>query len=365
MITYYDESILSYIASIRGYFGLSSSYNPNSKFSNLINSKKPKKVILFVVDAMGANLINKKLPEDSFLRKNIVYKTRTVFPSTTTSATTSIRNGKAPCENGWIGWIQYIKEIDDEIIPFHGRGFYNDKQYDKDLMYKIAPVTFIEDELNRIGVKARILFPSFMEDGCEDIDSMCKRLIGLNLENEYKFIYAYWDKYDTYMHEYGPSSKICDAYLNHINYEIENLANNLDDETMLIVTADHGQIDVKEEYNICGSKYDKYLYRKPALEPRAMTFYVKDGMQDEFEKTFKQEFEDRFVLLTHKQALDMNLFGDRPYNERFEEFIGDFIAIGKANTILAYKEELTPSMKGQHAGMTDDEMLVPIIVYQK
>ena len=365
MITYYDESILSYIASIRRYFGLSSSYNPNSKFSELIDSKKPNKIFLFVVDAMGANLITKKLSEDSFLRKSMVYKTNTVFPSTTTAATTSIRNGKAPCENSWLGWIQYIKEIDDEIIPFYGRGFYNDTQYDKDIMYKIAPVTFIEDELNSNGIASKALFPSFMQDGFEDIDSMCKKLIEYSNSDEYKFVYAYWDKYDTYMHEYGPSSKICDAYLNHINYEIENLANNLSDDTMLIITADHGQIDVKEEYNICGSKYDKYLYRKPSLEPRAMTFYVKDGMQDEFEKTFKQEFEDRFVLLTHQQVLDTHLFGDRQSHPRFEEFFGDFIAIGKANTILAYKEELTPSMKGQHAGMSDDEMLVPIIVYKK
>ena len=365
MIVYYDESILSYIASIRRYFGLSSDYNPNQKFSNLINEKKPKKIFLMLVDGMGANLINAKLPEDAFLRKNMVYKTTTVFPTTTTAATTAIRNGRAPNKNGWLGWVQYIKEIDDNIIPFYGKGFYNENDYGKQLMYKVAPVTFMEDELNKLGINSRVLFPTFEEDGSEDFDTICSRLIDYSHSDEYEFIYAYWDKYDTYMHKYGPSSKICDAYLQHINYEIENLANNLNEDTMLVVIADHGQIDVKEEYNIYGSKYEKYLSKKPSLEPRAMAFYIKDGMQEEFEKEFKNEFEDRFVLLSHEQVIYTHLFGDKENHPRFEEFIGDYLAIGKANTILAYKEKPIPSMKGQHAGMCDDELMIPIIIYQK
>ena len=365
MIVYYDESILSYIASIRRYFGLSSEYNPNKKFSELINSKKPKKIFLTLIDGMGANLINKYLDEDSFLRKNMVFKTTTVFPSTTTPATTSIRNGKAPNQNAWVGWVQYIKEIDDHIIPFLDKGFYNDNKYSKNLMYKIAPVTFIEDELNKAGINSKTIFPSFVEDGVEDIDGMCNRLIEYSKNDEYEFVYAYWDKYDTYMHEHGPSSNICKAYLAHINYELERVANNIDDDTMLIIIADHGQIDVKEEYNLYGSKYEKYLKRKPSLEPRAMAFYINEGMEEEFEKEFKNEFEDRFVLLSHQQVLDTHLFGDKENHPRFEEFIGDYIAIGKASTILAYKKEPKPSMKGQHAGMLDDELMVPIIVYQK
>lgn len=365
MFVYYDESILSYVASIRRYFGLSSSYEPNIKFSKLISEKKPKKVFVMLIDGMGANLINNKLSNDAFLRKNMLYKTTTVFPSTTTAATTSIRNGKAPCENAWLGWTQYIKEVDDVVIPFFGKGFYNGKAYDPNLICKIAPVTFTDNELIKTGVSAKSLFPSFDENGYEDIDSMCDDLIRYSYNNEYEYIYAYWDKYDTYMHEHGPNSKICDAYLAHINYEIENLANNLKEDTMLVVLADHGQIEVKEEYNIYGSKYDKYLRRPPALEPRAMTFYVKNGMTDEFEKEFKNEFEDRFILLTHQQVLETNLFGDRQNHPRFEEFIGDFIAIGKANTILAYKKEESYIMKGQHAGICDDELYVPVIVYQK
>lgn len=365
MFVYYDESILSYVASIRRHFGLSSSCKENDKLTTLIEQKNPKKIFLMLVDGMGANLINKKLPEDSFLRKNMLFKTTSLFPTVTTAVTTSIRNGKLPCENAWVGWVQYIKEIDDYIIPFLGTGFYSEKKYGDDFMYKISPIDFIEDELNRKNIKARRLFPAFEQDGCDNFNEMCSRLAYYSNSEDYQFIYAYWDKYDSYMHEYGPSSSISNNYLNHINYELEHLASQLSDDTMLVVIADHGQVDVKEEYNLCGSKFEKYLSLKPSLEPRATAFYIKEGMQEEFEVEFKKEFEDRFVLLTHKQVLEMSLFGDKKPHPRFEEFIGDFIAVGKANTVLAYKDKYIAPLKGQHAGICDDEIYVPVIVYQK
>ena len=89
MIVSYDESILAYISAIRAYYGLSSSYNPNKQLLNIIEKQKPNKVFVLLVDGMGYKLIERKLPEDSILRKNLKYVTNTVFPSATTAATTS------------------------------------------------------------------------------------------------------------------------------------------------------------------------------------------------------------------------------------------------------------------------------------
>lgn len=364
MLVDYHNSIMNYVASIRSYFGLKSSYEDNENFSSVLNKTKPKKIFLLLVDAMGANLIKEKLPEDCFLRKNMTYETSTVFPPTTTAATTSIRNGRSPNENAWLGWTQYLKEVADVIIPFYGVGFYDDIDYD-DCMNRYVPVSTTEDELNKKGRRARRLFPSFEEDGCEDFDTMCNRLIDYSHTDEYEYIYAYWDKYDTYMHEYGPSSKICDSYLLHINYQLERLADELNDDTMLVVVADHGQIDVKQEINLYGSKYGRYFRLKPSLEPRSMAFYIHEEMKDEFERTFNEEFGDKFMLLSHRRVLDSHLFGDNKNHDRFEEFIGDYLAIAKDKYTFAYKEKNNKTHKGQHAGMLEDELMIPVIVIKK
>ena len=90
MIVQYDESILSYVASIREYFGLSSSFAPNRELSKRIREEKPKRIYLILIDAMGANLIKRKLSSEAFLNRNMMTDTSTVFPPTTTAATTAI-----------------------------------------------------------------------------------------------------------------------------------------------------------------------------------------------------------------------------------------------------------------------------------
>ncbi len=364
MFVTYDESILSHVASVRNYFGLSSSYPPDRRLSGLLEEKKPEKIFLLLIDGMGLKQIQRKLDVDAFLNRNLFASTVSVFPPTTTAATTSIRNGKAPNENGWLGWCQYLKEIDDIIIPFRSRGFYNGAEYEEGIFGKCVPVNATENELKRIGIGAGILFPSFAEDGCEDFDEMCMRLIDLSYSGEYRYVYAYWDKYDTYMHEHGPSSKICDSYLEHINYEIEHLAKNLKEDTLLIVTADHGQVDIKRFYNLWNSPFEPYFARRPSLEQRAMAFSIVKGKEKEFEKRFKEAFEDDYVLLSKSQVLESKLFGVRGDHPRFEEFIGDYIAIAKSDMVLIYREGGDYFYKGQHAGMCDDEMMIPLIVCQ-
>ena len=365
MFLNYEGSVLSYVASIRRYFGLASSYSSDPSLSDILDRQRPEKVFVLLVDGMGANLIKRKLAADSFLNRNLLAKTNTVCPSTTTAATSAIRNGRPPCENGWLGWSQYLKEADDIIIPFRSMGFYNDVCYEKDIFKRYVPIPTTEEELNKAGIEARILFPSFEEDGCEDFDEMCCRLADFSYSDQYRYIYAYWDKYDTYMHEYGPSHKICDSYLEHINYEIENLVNNLSEDTMLIVTADHGQVDIHRHFNLCRSEFEKYLVRRPSLEQRAMSLSIRKGMEKEFEKRFKECFENDYILLSRAQAIAGNLFGDKPRHPRFDEFVGDYIAIAKSDMVLIYRERDECHYPGQHAGICDDEIYVPIIVAYK
>ena len=49
MIVYYEESILSYVASIRKHFGLKSSYNSNTEFDKIIQEKNPRNIFLVLV----------------------------------------------------------------------------------------------------------------------------------------------------------------------------------------------------------------------------------------------------------------------------------------------------------------------------
>ena len=58
------------------------------------------------------------------------------------------------------------------------------------------------------------------------------------------------------------------------------------------------------------------------------------------------------------------MFGDGVENELFKEAIGDFIAIAEnSNKCILTKEDT--NHRSQHAGYSDDEIYVPLIVVDK
>lgn len=362
MIVEYSKSILSYISAIRNYYGLEYYYEPNNRLKELLDTKKPNKIFLILIDAMGANLINRKLSKDSFLKMHLLDTCTSVFPPTTTAATTSIQNGKTPAENGWLGWSQYIKELDDIIIPFLSKSFYGDKKYEDGYFDRYCPITTTDQELNEKGIKATSVYPAFKKDGCKNLEAMCKRLIDYSNNSDYQYIYAYWDKYDSMMHKNGPDASVCDKYLLKINSLLENLANNISDDTMLIITADHGQIEAKREYDLVKSKFVKYFIRKPSLEFRAASLFIYEDMKKEFEEEFNKEFKDDYLLLSYDEVIENKIFGDRDIHPYFKDFVGDYLAIAKGHTSLRYGEL---GIKGDHAGMSEDELNIPIITYMK
>jgi hypothetical protein len=50
---------------------------------------------------------------------------------------------------------------------------------------------------------------------------------------------------------------------------------------------------------------------------------------------------------------------------RFEEFIGDYLAVAISDVAIFNSREEAKQFIGAHAGMTEKEMMVPLIVVEK
>ena len=114
----YQECLVNLANSIRKYYGLPLHHASLSYIDELLEKKKPQTVLLFLFDGMGTRNLEKIMPEDSFFRKNIYKEITSVYPPTTTAATTSVRTGMTPMEHGFMGWNTYIEELDKTITLF-------------------------------------------------------------------------------------------------------------------------------------------------------------------------------------------------------------------------------------------------------
>jgi len=348
----YDDSLINVNRSLAKYYKGKHHY-PTNKLLDAYLEKGYDKVVLMLLDGMGVSFINDTLDANDFLRKNIKDVISSVFPPTTVSATSSLLQGKTPLEHGWLGWHLYLKANEPSIVLFMSDDFYGDKKHEN---YKTEDYLSYQSNLTNLNVKEYEIYPSFRENGYPTFKEGLKQLQDILDKDEKSYTYFYCDEPDGTMHEYGPSSKEAKAKLRTMNQELEAFVKNLKDDTLLIIVADHGQVDVEPIYLKEYPELLKTLEKMPSGEPRAQIFHVKD--KEEFEKTFKKHFSKYYSLLSREEA--MKLYGKGIPHKTLKNSLGDYLAVATHKYMFVCKEGFL--MKGHHAGFTDKELSVPLII---
>ena len=363
----YNECLTNLACSIRKYFGLEYKHNTLSYIDEILEKKQPRNVILFLFDGMGSNILDRNLDKDAFFIKNRYKKITTVFPATTTAATTAIRTGLNPCEHGWIGWNVYLEPIDKIITLYMNREKGKEETCREFFTVKDQLVNdTIADEINRKGeYKGLELFP-FKAGNAKvyrDLDEMYTMINYALKEDGKHFIYAYNDEPDHTMHDFGPDSEEAKRLIETRNRKTEEFCKNLED-TLVIVVADHGHIKVDHIFLKDYPEIMEMMERTTSIEQRAASFKIKEEYMEEFPVLFNKLFGKSFTLYTKKDVMESKLFGDGEPNKLFEPALGDFIAIAENDNkcLVTDSDEVLVS---QHAGYTDDEVYIPLIIVDK
>ena len=366
----YTNSNMNISCSILKYYGCDIRHNSLSVLDDILQIKKPRNVVFMLFDAMGISILNRHLPEDSFIRSHLVSTLSSTFPPTTVAATNSINSGLTPLETGWLGWITYFKEVDQNVVTF-----FNTKQSNEDEPLNVPHLAYstllypsmsymVKSANPDIKTMSFSPFPTFPTDSytkTESIKDSCDRIVDMIKDEGRHFIYAYWPDPDSTMHEKGVDDDSITLILKEIDRNLESLASKIGDDTLVIVTADHSQINAKWFYLCDYPDVWNCMIRPHSIEGRAASLFIKDGMKEQFVKAFKKHFGDHFILMTHEEFLESGLLGSGVPHPRTDGFIGDYVAISTDEYCFA-SFHTDHEHKGMHAGLTEDEMLVPLIV---
>lgn len=361
----YNECLTNLACSIQKYFKLNTKHNSIEYIDNLLNEKQPKNVVVILFDGMGSRILDRTLDKNSFFIKNKAKEITTVFPATTTAATTSIRTGLNPIEHGWLGWNMYIAPINETITLFLNsekgkEGLLSDNFLR--VKEKLVQRT-ITDEINEnTQYNAIELFP-FGENKYNNLEEMLEIIKKECNKEGKKYIYAYDTEPDHTMHDFGPDDTKVKELIEIRNYKVEELCEKLKD-SVIIIIADHGHKEVEHIYLKNYPKIMEMLERTTSIEQRAVSFKIKKEYKEQFIKEFDKNFGKDFKLYSKSEIIKSHLFGDGEENELFRDAIGDFIAIAENSNkcIITDGDEV---LKSQHAGYSDDEIYVPLIVIDK
>lgn len=361
----YNDSISNLACSIRKYFGLDTRHNGIKEIDDLLNSRKPRNVVVILYDGLGYNIMKRNLDSNSFLVKHCLRDYSSVVPCTTTAATTSMLTGMNPCEHGWLGWDLFIKPENKIVTMFTNKlkdtsitaGEYN-------VPRKYYGYKSITEEINDVGKhNAKGLFP-FGVNRYYSLKDMHNRIVEECKKPGMNYVYAYYEDPDSTMHSFGTEHKKVNGVITKINDLTEKLCAKLDEDTLVIVTADHGHLNCE---GILLSDYEDFYNTLDGdvwVEGRMCAFKVKEGMYDTFEKLFNKYFGNEFVLKSKKEIIDEQLFGTGEEHKLFRESLGDYFGLAISNKFFKYSVNST-DLVSMHAGFTEDEMRIPLIVITK
>lgn len=323
-----------------------------------------KNIVVVLLDGMGCDALEFHLKQDGFFKAHDRCHISSVFPPTTTAATTTMESGLTPVEHGWLGWSLYFSEI-HKIV----NAFTNQDQYERipaedyHVASRYIPYTKVYEKINRAGIGHGYSVSHFGTHKIETLDEMCDEVVRLCGQAGEKYIYAYWEEPDSTMHDTGCHSEKVTEQLQYLEEKIAMMSEQLND-TLLMVTADHGHIDLSH-YILTDYPEMMEMLRLPiSVEARASAFYVKKEFLHVFEERFNRNFGKDFLLFSAEEMLEKQIFGDGVPHKKFLELSGDYLAVGISDKGFAYSENL-PMFRSNHAGMTEQEMMVPLIVVER
>lgn len=357
----YEKGILSTMSAIRAYFGLDTYQKIDDELYAWLQDHCFQQVVVMLIDGMGAYQIDRYCEEKGFLKTYQKKIVDTVYPPTTVAATTAILNGKQPCVNAWLGWQQYFLECDENIVMFFDEDFYTEQKKEKGYVQKQLPVTNMIEECMKKGIQASSIYPAWRENGAKNFQELCDKVVEKSHGND-RLVYAYWDQYDSIMHTYGATHKKSVEMLRSFDDILQHTMKELPETTGLMIIADHGHIDVRNDFLNRYPDLVECFDHLPALEPRTIAFYIKKDKQEIFKKLFLSYFGSDFKLFTKQEIIDMKLFGNEASHPRFQDFLGDFIACAISDLNLDYDD--CDIILGSHAGATKEEIQIPVILYE-
>ncbi len=344
------------------------------QIDKIIPSKKH--MVFILLDGFGYYKL-KRLGEDSILKQNNKMKIKTVNPTSTACVLTSLMSASYPNQHGIYGWWDYNKDYDLSYYPLlleerktgeklKDKGISNKEIYKFESIFnQFKTKVNVYERRDLINSEYTNMFSKKASKyGFYSIKDCFEKVKKNILERETAtFNYIYINGLDEASHSNGVDSKEVSDIINAVENGIKNVAN---EETSVILIADHGQVDMTSMmYLNQKTDYTKYFYALPSIDTRMISFFVKNECAKEFEEKFMEEFSQDVILLTKEQAKKINLFGSSSYSEHADKSLGEYIAVVVNNKFLVCDKLMLEDYiltKGNHSGLTKEEITVPFVV---
>jgi hypothetical protein len=328
---------------------------------------------VLLIDGLGWNLLRRHTADAPFLA-SLLPDARPLSvgaPSTTATSLTSFGTGLPPGRHGVVGYTSRRPGTTDVLL----NALTWDPQVDP-IAYQPHPTVFERALAAHIAVSV-VSKRQFRDSGLtlaglrgprfRGADALGERVAAVAEElaaNASGLVYVYDGDLDYTGHRQGCASAAWRHQLVQLDRFAEQIYDELSPGTGLVVTADHGMIDVPPESRI--DVDDKPELREGVEliggEARFRHVYVKPGALTDVRELWEHVVGEHAIIATREEAVAGGWFG--AVESRVLDRIGDLLVVShdafavELRSVFPFEAKLV----GLHGALSDDELLVPLLV---
>jgi hypothetical protein len=335
---------------------------------------------LFLIDGLGWEQVRAHGAAAPFLASH-TEQGRPItapFPSTTSASLGSVGTGLPPGEHGLIGYTFAVQGFDrpmnsllwelygigphvglaDAVVPeeFQPHPTMFERAQEAGLSVSVVgPPPYEGSPFSRAVLRGGDFLGAYW---FEDIVAA----VASALRRPRPAVYVYHPDLDTLGHGLGAGADQWVEQLARFDRLAESLAGELPRGGLLVVTGDHGMVNLEEKVDVADRPELMEGVRMMAGDARARQLYVHDGAAEDVLGTWREVLGDRMWVVPGPEAMDDGWFGPR-VDDSVRRRIGDVIAAAHA-PVGVFQRDVDPlyaSLLGHHGSMTPAEQLVPLI----
>lgn len=332
------------------------------------------KVCVVLVDGLGMRMLIERGGHAPFLRSHLTdaLTLTSTFPSTTAAAITSVGTGELPGATGMLGYS--VREPSSgtllNLVTWEGAPVEPRLWQERDTLFEqarragaydavsVGPARFVGSGLSEAALRgARSVSAESLADR---VDRACAELA----RPEVSAVYLYWGEVDHTGHVHGWGSWQWGEEMSATDAELGRLAACLPQGTLLLVTADHGMVDLGADsrLDVATTPVLAQDVELVAGEPRACHVYTAPGHAEAVATRWRDVLGDTAWVLSRAGVEELDLLG--PVDPGRRAAVGDVVVIMRGcRAVMDSRTQTEGSLKlvGVHGSLTPDEMTVPLV----
>jgi hypothetical protein len=328
--------------------------------------------VVVLIDGLGWHLVRGAVQDAPYLA-GLLGDGRPLtsgVPSTTATSLTCLGTGLPPGQHGIVGYTSRVPQTGEILNALTWESDLDARAYQPKPTFferadeagvcvsSVAMERFEHSGLTTAALRGARFVAFEREDA---IDARIDLVVRAATAGDRSIVYAYERELDHTGHALGCASPQWRTHLRRIDAMCERLRELLPDDVVLVITGDHGMVDVPPHHRVVVEDEPELLLGVAAFagEGRFRQLYVDDGTAAAVAGRWADRLGDLAWVRTRDEAIADGWFG--PVDPHIAERYGHVLVAMRADwAVMTRSQPRELQLVGMHGSLTAAEMTVPL-----